>query len=187
MPRVGRPSLWCRKFTSASGDFGYPQSELVPSAHSGSTGLDSTYTDEVGGNSALSNFWWGKKISWPCDLWAHIMQIWHWNQPLFVSTKSDIRILWDLFQLNMSKFSTCDIIWGHHKTGTKLSQPNFYVFYFLITYYTIYSLNCVLRYMSEKYILQLKWKCVPVLCLWFLVFSQKVNFHFYLSKDLTNI
>ena len=34
----------------------------------------------------------------------------------------------DWFQLNMSTFSVCALIQGHHKTGTKFSQPIYQLF-----------------------------------------------------------
>ena len=76
----------------------------------------------------------------------------------------------ELFQINMSTFSTRDIISRHHKTGTQWSQPIFQRFLFSDT--QVYNL------LFELCTRLFKYKCgekhVPDLCLWFLGVFTKI-------------
>ena len=51
---------------------------------------------------------------------------------------------YDLFQLNMSTFSTSALILGHHRTGTQIYQPNLESFRNKLAQYTISSIICVM-------------------------------------------
>ena len=86
----------------------------------------------------------------------------------------------DWFQLNMSTFSTHNLIWGHQTMVTQLSQPKFYrvLFWNILVNNFIFELCTGIPPPTPLTNIQLWWKTCAVLCLWFWVFFWKFHFPF---------
>ena len=122
----------------------------------------------------------------------------------FLNTEYNFRTIWlipyfyaltfihhhchsDWFQLNMSTFSTCALIQGHQKTGTKISQPISQIFlkFNSSVKHLLFELctGIFLHKMYSHLRLKICTRFVPSV----LIFSPKYHFPFLRLKNHTNL
>ena len=121
----------------------------------------------------------------PSDVSAaqhHLFSCW------LISRHTNLTMLW-LDPAQHVQFYMRDIIWGHHKMGTWLYQPSFQRFSFINSQVHNLLLSFVQGYFSEKqYSTLLVKMCAQFsVSLVFGCFPKKSIFHFYISKEITNL